>query len=100
MSEKKEKKSQEKAMSQADADALAGIAALADYAAETMTDDPDQYVFITHGDCEDEAKKLAAMLQEKTGVKNFVFNMVGPVIANHTGPGMIGVFFVGKTDRQ
>ena len=78
----------------------AGIAALADYAAENMTDDPEQYVFITHGDCEDEARKLAAMLQEKTGVKNFVFNMVGPVIANHTGPGMIGVFFVGKTDRQ
>ncbi len=78
----------------------AAMSNLVDFTAENIVDDPEQTIFITHGDCEDDARKLAEMLQEKTGVKNYVFNMVGPVIANHTGPGMLGVFFLGKTERQ
>jgi len=51
----------------------------------------DQVVFISHGDCEDEALELARLLKEK-GVKDVIVNYIGPVIGAHSGPGTLAVF--------
>ena len=58
---------------------------------------PDKgYVFISHGDCEDDAKLLAKMIEDKHGAKTQIITDVGPVIGAHSGPGTLALFFVGK----
>ena len=59
---------------------------------------PDgQSVFISHGDCEKEAKTLGDMIREKwSGIHEIIYNNVGPVIGAHTGPGVIALFYLGK----
>ena len=58
--------------------------------------DPATEVFISHGDCLDEAQKLADMIRKKYKVKVHYINHVGPVIGNHTGPGVLALFFLAK----
>ncbi|MGN1003212.1 MAG: DegV family protein, partial [Oscillospiraceae bacterium] len=53
-------------------------------------------IFISHGDCEDEARKVADMVKERFGVQNVVINYVGPVIGAHSGPGTMALFFLGR----
>lgn len=72
----------------------ASIRALADKI-EELVGQPGT-VFISHGDCLDEAEALAEIIKKKYGVEDIVINYVGPVIGNHTGPGVIALFFVGK----
>lgn len=53
--------------------------------------------FISHGDCEDEVEEMIAALRKKYGRKTeFAVNYVGPVIGNHTGPGVLAFFFLSK----
>lgn len=74
----------------------AAIEALAAKCVETGIDIEDQTIFISHGDCEDEAKLLADILKTKAGVKkDILLNHVGPVIGAHSGPGTIALFFIG-----
>ena len=51
--------------------------------------------FVVHGDCQDDAETLAAIIKEKYGVKNVHIGYLGPVIGAHTGPGVLAVFFMG-----
>ncbi len=53
-------------------------------------------VYISHGDCEDDAALLASMLKEEYGVVVDITVNVGPVIGAHSGPGTLALFFVGK----
>lgn len=53
-------------------------------------------VFIAHADCETEARLLAEDLRNRYQIKTIFTNYVGPVIASHTGPNAIGLFFLGK----
>jgi len=53
-------------------------------------------VFISHGDCEDEARLLADMIKERLGISNFLINYICPTIGAHSGPGTIALFFMGK----
>lgn len=63
----------------------------------TMTEDPaTATVFISHGDCEEEAKKTAAYVKEMTGADVQLINCLGSVIGSHSGPGTIAVFFLGS----
>lgn len=55
-----------------------------------------QDIFIVHGDCEDEAKKIGEEVKKRYGVKNIVYNILDPVIAAHAGPGTLAIFFLGK----
>jgi DegV family protein with EDD domain len=61
---------------------------------DTSDDIANQTVFISHGDCIDDAKYLESMIRE-LGVKDVVINHVGPVIGAHSGPGTLAVFFLG-----
>ena len=54
----------------------------------------DQTVFISHGDCIDDARYLESMLYE-AGAKEVVISYVGPVIGAHSGPGTMAVFATG-----
>ena len=74
----------------------ASIRALVAEMEKLAIDPADQHVFISHGDCEDEAKYLAELIREKFGTKDFTISYVGPVIGAHAGPGTLALFFLGK----
>ncbi len=54
----------------------------------------DQMVFVTHGDCLDEAEYVAEQIKQRFGVKEVVINYVDPVIGAHSGPGTMALFFL------
>ena len=56
----------------------------------------DQTVFISHGDCEEDANKVAEDVKRRFGVQTVVLNNVGPVIGAHSGPGTVALFFLGR----
>ena len=74
----------------------AAIEALLRNMRETHTDIKDQPVFISHGDCIEDAKYLASRISEEFGVEVAVIDYVGPVIGAHSGPGTLALFFYGK----
>jgi DegV family protein with EDD domain len=76
----------------------ASLDALAQKLADTAIEPHGQTVFISHGDCLDDAQYLADVIQKNTGVKDITINFVGPVIGAHSGPGTVSVFFLG-TER-
>jgi DegV family protein with EDD domain len=64
---------------------------------EIAIDPAEQLVFISHGDCEDEANYLAQKIKAEMGVKEpILVSYVGPVIGAHSGPGTVALFFIGK----
>lgn len=54
----------------------------------------EQTVFISHGDCEDDANQLADMIRKELGVTDIRINYVDPVIGAHSGPGTLALFFL------
>ena len=72
----------------------ASIKALLDKMEELALD--TETVFISHGDCLEEVEEMAQAIRERFGTKNIVINYVGPVIGNHSGPGTVALFFLGK----
>ena len=54
----------------------------------------DQMVFVTHGDCLEDAEFVAKLVKERFGVKEVVINYVDPVIGAHSGPGTVALFFL------
>ena len=63
---------------------------------ETGTQLEKQTIFISHGDCEDDAKYVAKQIRKNTKVKDIKINYIGPVIGAHSGPGTVALFFLGK----
>lgn len=53
-------------------------------------------VFISHADCEEDARFVAEQIKERHGVEVQVITDVGPVIGAHSGPGTFALFFVAK----
>ena len=76
----------------------ASIKALADEAEKRGINLKEQTIFISHGDCVEEANYLGDIMRSRFGVKDVVVNYVGPVIGAHSGPGTIALFFLG-TER-
>lgn len=74
----------------------ASIAALAKKYEELAEKVGEGPVFISHGDCMEEAEQLAAMLKDKYGVTVELITYVGTVIGAHAGPGVLALFFIGK----
>ena len=60
-----------------------------DYAIEPR----NQRIFISHGDCREDAESLADMLRENLGVTDLTIATIGPIIGSHSGPGTLAVFF-------
>ena len=74
----------------------AAIEALLRNMRDSHTDIKDQPVFISHGDCLEDAQYLADRIKEEFGVEVAVIDYVGPVIGAHSGPGTLALFFYGK----
>lgn len=72
----------------------AALKAIADIYAETAIDAKDGIVFISHGDCLDDANLLADMIKENSGATVQLITNVGPVIGSHSGPGTLALFFL------
>lgn len=68
--------------------------ALADHMEKTAINPAEQVIFISHGDCLEEAEYLAAEVKRRFGVKEVYINYVGPVIGSHSGPGTMALFFL------
>ncbi len=64
---------------------------------ETAINLTEQVVFISHGDCLEDAQYIEAEAR-KLGVVDVKIGMIGPVIGSHSGPGTIALFFIG-TER-
>ncbi len=73
----------------------ASINALFDKMVQTGIDIKNQTVFISHGDCEEDANLLADRIKSELGVKDVIINYVGPVIGAHSGCGTLALFFLG-----
>lgn len=65
---------------------------------ETAMNPAEQTVFISHGDCLEDAQYVADQVKLKMKVKNISMNLIGPVIGAHSGPGTVALFFLG-TER-
>lgn len=50
---------------------------------------------IVHGDCEADALLVKSMIKERLGYHDFLIAPVGPSIGAHSGPGALGVIFLG-----
>ncbi len=75
----------------------ASLRELAKRMKETMTQDPaEATVFISHGDCQEDAEKTAAYVKAETGADVQIINYVGSVIGSHSGPGTMALFFLGR----
>ena len=72
--------------------------ALVAHMEKTAIEPGHQTVYITHGDCIEDAEYVASLVRKKFGVKEIVINYVDPVIGAHSGPGTVALFFVG-TER-
>ncbi len=56
----------------------------------------EQTIFITHGDCAEEAQQLSEAIRKRIDCKNIFINCIDPVIGAHSGPGTLGVFFMAE----
>jgi len=74
----------------------ASLKALVDNMEKTVIDPENQTIFISHGDCWEDAQAVADMVKERFGVKEVIMNYVGPVIGAHTGPGVVALFYIAK----
>ncbi|WP_304853013.1 DegV family protein [Adlercreutzia caecimuris] len=71
------------------------LKALVDHMEQTaMSPVADQTVFITHGDCLQDAEYVADLVRERFGVSDVLINWVDPVIGAHSGPGTMALFFL------
>ena len=71
------------------------LKALVDHMEQTATAPvADQTVFITHGDCLEDAEYVADLVRERFGVSDILINWVDPVIGAHSGPGTMALFFL------
>ena len=52
-------------------------------------------VFISHGDCLEDAQYVANLCKERCGVKEVIISYVGAVIGSHAGPGTVAFFYLG-----
>ena len=53
-------------------------------------------VFISQGDCIEDANFLADLIREEFSPEELYINYVGPVIGAHSGPGTLALFYIGN----
>lgn len=71
------------------------LIALVDHMAETAIEPvSEQTVFISHGDCEDDAMFVAEEVKKRFGCTDVQVNCLDPVIGAHSGPGTVALFFM------
>ena len=71
------------------------IETLANKYAELSYEEKNTPIFVSHADCEEDAKQLVDLLAQQ-GAEVTLLSKIGPVIGAHAGPGTIALFFIGK----
>ena len=70
---------------------------IAERFAEEYVDSDYQMIFISHADCIEDAELLKGKMEEKLGRSLDVnIGYVGQAVGASVGPGMLGVYFIGK----
>ena len=54
-------------------------------------------IYISHGDCLEDANYLAELVKEKFGIVKAMIHHIGPVIGSHAGPGALTLSFMGES---
>ncbi len=72
------------------------IRKMAEKLGETILEDTP--IFISHGDCLEDAQLLAKIIREEYGREVELITLIGSVIGAHAGPGTLALFFRG-TER-
>lgn len=67
---------------------------LADKFVETYDKDKNKVVFISHSESLEDVELLKKLIEEKSGINQFLVSNVGPVIGAHCGIGTVALFFV------
>ena len=62
---------------------------------ERALDISQESVFISHGDCYDEALVLKEKILSEFKPKEIIIGEIGPIIGSHSGPGTLALFFIG-----
>ena len=73
----------------------ASLDALVKHFEATALDKTGGTVFISHGDCADDARYVIDKLRA-LGVKEIEMGEIGPVIGAHSGPGTVALFWLGS----
>ena len=60
--------------------------------------DKNTEIFISHGDCQEDAEYVARLIREHYGIEKILINPIGATIGTHSGPGTVALFFLG--DRR
>ena len=74
----------------------ASIQAMAKKVGELASGYDNPVMFISHGDCLEDAQYLESLLKTQYGVQEVYINYVGAVIGSHSGPGTLALFFMGE----
>ena len=64
---------------------------------DLVIDAQNQTLIISEADAPEKAREFGEALMRECGFKDIFYTHIGPIIGAHTGPGLISVFFVGKT---
>ncbi|MDR1917591.1 MAG: DegV family protein [Christensenellaceae bacterium] len=64
--------------------------------AKSIVNPEQQTIYITHGNCPDDAKYLADKISAKIKVAGFDYSLLNTIIGAHSGPGTVAVFFGGN----
>ena len=67
---------------------------MAEYMGKSAYEPQSQTVFISHGDCLEDAQFLANEIRSRFGVREIHINIISPVIGGHSGPGTVALFFL------
>ena len=70
------------------------LKALVKHMAASVNRPIQEPIFITHGDCIEDAEYLAGLVRDELGVSDIRINYVDPVIGAHSGPGTMALFFL------
>lgn len=74
------------------------LKALADKVVERANPKEGQTIFISHGDCLEDAQYLAGLVKDGLkNIKGIEFFTLGPIIGAHAGPGTVAIFFLGDS---
>jgi len=63
---------------------------------EESVDSENQVIIIGHGDSREDAEFLEKKIRQTLPVKDVILTYIGPIIGSHTGPGMVGLTFMGE----
>lgn len=61
--------------------------------------DKNDIVFISHGDCYEDAVYVSELVKKRFGIEKFLIGTIGPTIGAHSGPGTVALFYMGDNRK-